>query len=280
MLSAAAIASFEEDGFYFPVPVLTVDEAAEVRALVEWFERRHPEAIGKRDLKANLLFPLLDRISRHAKITDAFASVMGPDILCQGVIFRNKAADGKTYVSWHQDTTYQHIRPIMVSCWTAITEATVENGCMRIIPGSHKWPQLPHTDSVNADNMLSRGHTIDADFDQSRAVDVELGVGEGLLIHYGVAHSSPPNTSSDRRMAMLVDCFPASAVKDGPRESAMLVAGADPYGHFDHDVPPQEDYGPAEVARHRAAVEAFTRGFYSGWDRVPEAISGHARNAV
>ena len=280
MLSPAAIESFHENGFYFPVQMLSAAEVREVRAQIEAFERDHPDAIGKLDFKSNLLFPWIDRLIRKPSVTGAFGSVLGPNILCHGVVFRNKAADGKIFVSWHQDTTYIHITPLFVTCYIAITPASVESGCLRIVPGSHKWGQLPHKERYDPNSMLPRAHYIATEFDNTAAVDIELQPGEAVLSHYGVVHGSAPNTSLERRMAMLVDCIATTAVKDGVRESAMLIHGVDEVGHFDHEPPPREDYGATEIEAHRVAVEKIVVDWYAGSERIPEALSGVARNVV
>ena len=280
MLSPDAAEYFHENGFCFPVPILTEEEAEEVRATVEAFERANPEAIGKLDFKANLLFPWLDRLTRHPNVIGALEPILGEDILCHGVVFRNKVADSKTFVSWHQDTTYSHIGPLFITCCVAITPSTVESGCLRIVPGSHKWGQLVHKERYDPNSMLTRGHYIAEEFDDSTAVDIELRPGEAVLIYNGVVHGSPPNRSSVRRMHLLIDTFPTTAVKDGARESAMLIHGVDAFGNFELEEPPQEDYGPAEIAAHRRAVEMLAVDFYAGSDRKPEALSGQARNVI
>ena len=201
-------------------------------------------------------------------------------MLCHSTAFRNKAPDGRTFVSWHQDTTYETIDPFKVAFWIAITPATVRNGCLRVLPGSHRWRQLEHQESDNPDSMLTRGHYVSEPFDESKAVDVELSPGEGVLFHYGLVHCSAPNLSNDRRMAVFFDYIATTATKAGARESAVLVHGVDLAGNFDHERPPRDDFGAAEVAEHHAAVERLTANTYADSERVPEALSGRARNRV
>ena len=271
---------FEEHGYWHPIPVLDVHEARHLREQVEQFEREHPEAVGKLDLKASLLFPWLDALSRHPAIMQALEPLIGPNVLCHSAAFRNKAPDGRTFVSWHQDTTYERIDPFKVAFWIAITPSTANNGCLRVLPGSHRWRQLEHQESHNPDSMLTRGHYVSEPFDESEAVDVELRPGEGVVFHYGLVHCSTPNRSDDRRMAVFFDYIATTATKAGARESAVLVHGVDEADNFDHERPPEEDFGAAEVAEHYAAVERLTANTYVGSDRVPEALSGQARNRI
>lgn len=271
---------FEEHGYFAPVRLMSADTAHAFRCEVEAFERAHPDMIGLIDMKANLLFPWIDVVTRNAAMLDALEAILGPNILCENCCFRNKAPDGRTYVGWHQDTPYIRIEPLLITTWLAVTPATSENGCLRIIPGSHKWPRLPHGEKVDPDSMLTRGHYIDAPFDQSGAIDVELDAGEAVMIHYNIAHSSAPNLSADRRMGMLIDCVSTHAVKLGNRESAMLVRGVDDTGNWDIESPPASSLGTGELAAHHEAVERVTETFYAGSERVPEALSGTARNPV
>lgn len=175
---------FHENGFACAGRILSREGAGESRTLVERFEREHPEAVGKLDLKASLLFPSLDRLSAHPAIMARITEVMGPNIMCHSTAFRNKAPEGRTFVGWHQDTAYERVEPPKIVGWFAVTDCTMENGCLRFIPGSQGWGRLRHVETGNPDSMLTDSHHIVDDFDESLAVDVELEAGEGMLFHY------------------------------------------------------------------------------------------------
>lgn len=271
---------FERLGYVAPVRIISKEDAAVCRAELEAFERTHPDKVGLIDMKANLLFRWIDGLTRNETLMRAMEPLIGPDVMCENVGFRNKAPDNKTYVSWHQDTVYLKFEPRIITCWLALTPATVENGCLKIIPGSHKWGDMPHKEKVDPYSMLTRGHYVSTEFDKSNATYVTLEAGEGILIDTAVLHASEPNLTKDRRMGMLIDMVPASGKKLNGRESAMLVHGEDRWNHFDHEVPPAEDFGDAERERHRLAVEAVIATFYAGSGRKPEALSGKSRNAV
>ena len=271
---------FRKNGFARIGRILSREEAGAVRALVERFEREYPEAVGKLDLKASLLFPSLDRLSAHPAIMARLTELMGPNVMCHSTAFRNKAPDGRTFVGWHQDTAYERVDPPKIVAWIAVTDTTAANGCLRFIPGSHGWGPLRHEEFTDPDSMLTHGHSIAEDFDESLAVDVELEAGEGVFFHYAVVHGSAPNHSDDRRMAVFFDYVRPDSVKRGERESARLVHGVDEAGHYDHEPAPATDYGPAEIAAHRAGVEKLAVNFYAGWQGDIEALSGNARNRI
>ena len=280
MLADDATEFFWKNGFCSLGRILSREQAWEIRLHVERFETDHRQAIGKLDLKANLLFTWCDKLSSHPAVMPRLATLLGPNILCHSSAFRNKAPDGRTHVGWHQDTSYEQVDPCKIIAWYAITDATKENGCLRFIPGSHRWGRLEHTEGGDLDSMLSHKHAVSETMDESSAVDMELAAGEAVFFHHGIVHGSQPNYSSDRRIGLFFDYVGAESVMAGKRESARLVYGIDDVGNYDVDPGPGEDYGPAEIEAHRIAVEKLSANFYSDWEGDVEALSGRARNRV
>ena len=98
---------------------------------------------------------------------------------------------------WHQDTAYFDWLPLggIVGCWIALDPATVENGCMQVIPGTHlEGPvaHFHHRDCQIADERVQ----------VDRAIAVPLAPG-GVLFFAGlIHHGTPPNYSADRRRAL------------------------------------------------------------------------------
>ncbi|HET7114182.1 MAG TPA: phytanoyl-CoA dioxygenase family protein, partial [Pyrinomonadaceae bacterium] len=91
-----------------------------------------------------------------------------------------------------------------VSAWIALTVSEPANGCMRVIPGSHKHGLLEH-DNVQDPNLLNRrGERLRMDVDESQAVDVVLRPGEMSLHHTNIVHGSNPNTSDGPRIGFIV----------------------------------------------------------------------------
>ncbi len=277
---ARAKAQFDELGYLAPVRVMSAEDAQRCRADLERFERAHPDKVGLLDMKANVLLPWIDRVTRLDTIHAALAPLIGTDLLVENVGFRSKAPNKRTFVSWHQDTVYLKFEPVIHTCWLALTPATVENGCLMVIPASHRWGDLQHKEAKNSDSMLTRGHYIAEDFDKTKAFPVVLEPGEAVILHTAIVHASEPNHSTDRRIGMLIDFMPAWGKKLNGRESAMLVAGQDRWNHFDHETPPAAEAGAEEIARHRRAVELVIATFYAGSERTPEALTGKARNTT
>ena len=212
VLSAEAVDRLRRDGFHFPIPCISRAEAADYRRQLEAFEAANGGALtGAHRFKTHLLFKWLADLVRAPQVLDAVEDLIGPDILCWTTHWFIKEPRSPQYVSWHQDSNYWGLDTQgLVSVWVALSPATVESGCMRLLPGSHLEPPMPHVDTYAEDNILTRGQTI-LDVDESRAVNVELETGDAALFDYKIAHASHPNRSDDRRIAVVLRYMPPSA---------------------------------------------------------------------
>ena len=175
------------------------------------------------------------------------------------------------YISWHQDGTYWGLDSTRVTtAWVALTDSTVETGCMRVVPGSHRRPILPHRDTYAPDNRLSRGQEIEVAVDETDAVDVVLRAGEMSLHHVNIIHGSNPNPSDRSRIGFAPRfTTPATRQIDGEPPTAVLARGRDGYGHFQLlPAPPALGLEEAVVAQQAAAGRFLkeirtTRGHYT-----------------
>lgn len=235
-LAAAQVAHYRRDGFYFPVLVFSPEEVSTLRQQLETFETRQGHVLqGTQRLKTSLLLTWVDRIIRDPRILDPVEDLLGPNILCWGVQFWIKELKTIDYVSWHQDHQYWGLDSAeIVTAWVALSPATIESGCMRMLPGSHTT-QLPHQDLFDTTNMLSRSQTITEGIDEAEAVHIILNPGEMSLHHVRIAHASAPNRSADRRIGLSIRYMPPQTRQQlAEWDSAALVRGEDRYGHFVH----------------------------------------------
>ena len=185
--------SYRTDGYYFPIPVLSADEARACRRRLEAFESEHQGLPDRYRFKTYLVWTWLDRLIRHPRILDAVEAVIGPNILCWSTDFIKEPPD-PGFVSWHQDSTYWGLQPPeVVTAWLGLTGSTDENGCVRVVPGSHLHGQVTHHDTFGEDNLLSRGQEVMVEVDESGGVDLRLSAGEISLHHILVVHGSRPN---------------------------------------------------------------------------------------
>ena len=250
-LSEVQVWKYRQDGYVFPVPALSVTEAAEVRNGIEDFERRSGLVAGHviRN-KGHLKFTRLYDLIFHPQVLDAVESVLGPDILCWGSSLFVKEGNDPGFVAWHQDSYYWGLKPDdVVSAWIALYPSTLENGAMRVIPGSQTMPSLSHRKSAaGSANMLFTHEEIAEDVDESKAVDITLAQGDMSLHHIKILHGSPPNRSRARRMGYAIRYVAPYVKQRGDMNSATLVRGEDRYGYFAKDPVPARDMDPEIVA--------------------------------
>ena len=167
-LSPEQIESYRRNGFLAGIPVFDSAEVAVIRDTIEALEREHAQVRGGHGLdryfrvNGHLVIPLLADLARTPAILDAVEGVLGPDLLAWSVELFIKEPKSAQSVSWHQDLTYWGMGETddEVTAWVALSDVSVEAGCMRFIPGSHLGRIVSHEDTFEADNLLSRGQRI------------------------------------------------------------------------------------------------------------------------
>ncbi|MEC8775265.1 MAG: phytanoyl-CoA dioxygenase family protein [Pseudomonadota bacterium] len=264
VLSEEQVEQFHREGFLSPVPVLSPEEVERYRSHLEAFEAKYPNDRRKLKSKSHLLCPWVDEIARKSHLLDVYEDLIGPNILCYSMAFRIKEADGKTFAGWHQDGAYNPIKPILVIGGLALSDCTVEHGCLSVIPGSHKTGTLPHEDTGNPDSILSRGQYITKAFDESTAVNMELKAGEIGLFYSEIIHGSSVNTSDARRIIVLVEMMPTHVYARAHRDTGVLVRGVDEYNNVDIDPSPKEEFGAAELAAWQRATQKTGKNVFDG----------------
>jgi non-heme Fe2+,alpha-ketoglutarate-dependent halogenase len=251
LLSETQKQTFRDAGYLCPLTAMDAPEAARTLAALEQFETAH-DGFGQRlRFKAHLRLAALMATARHPRILDAVEDLIGPNILLfTSTLWPKSSGDGR-FVSWHQDSAYFGFdRHEEVTAWVALTNSNSANGCVRVMPGSHRGPDYRHEETLATDNLLIRGQTIHG-LDEARAVDLELGPGQFSLHHERTAHSSQPNVSSERRIGYALFYIPTHVQSTLGRRTALLVRGKDEYGHWDPDPVPHGEDDPA--------IDAFIR---------------------
>ena len=204
MLSLEHVRRYERDGVVFPIRVLRPDEATKFRAAFESLETRLERKL-EYAAWLHLYFRWAYDLATHPAVLRAIEKLLGPDILVQGTLVLCKHPRDPAYVSWHQDGTYtnQQATP-STSAWIALSDSTAENGCMRVITGSHLHGALPHTETFAAHNLLSHGQEVLCALDERRVRDITLSAGEMSLHQQHIIHSSEPNRSDTKRIGFIV----------------------------------------------------------------------------
>jgi ectoine hydroxylase-related dioxygenase (phytanoyl-CoA dioxygenase family) len=269
-LSADTVTQYQRDGFYFPLAVMSPEEAGDYRRRLEAYEAETGGPIhSNMRHKVHLLFTWANALVRHPRILDAVEDLIGPNIICWTTNFFIKEAHTASFVSWHQDSTYWGLEPPdVITAWLALSDAPLASGAMKFLPGSHLWEQIAHRDTYHQNNLLTRGQEIAVEVDEAQAVDVPLKAGEISLHHVRLAHGSHPNTTDHRRIGLAIRYVPTHVRQVKVKDSAMLVRGADDYGHFDWEPEPKADADEAARAAHAAAMARQVAALYSGTDKT------------
>lgn len=223
-----------------PIPVLSREEALDLAGRVNQ-RRRSGDEKSNLSFTSNphYLYPWLYELATKAEVLDAVERLIGPDILIWSSQFFIKDPGDGGYVSWHQDSTYWGLEPnTITTAWIALTPSTIESGCMKVAPGSHLHQQLPHIDTFEQSNLLSRGQEVQVDVSKMETEHVILQPGEMSLHHVQLVHGSDPNTSDQPRLGYVVRYIPTSVRQIGGRTRAVLARGQDSYNHFELTPPP------------------------------------------
>lgn len=188
-----------------------------------------PEDAVSKIFRVHQLAPF-DEISTRPGLLDAVAAILDtPDVDCflSQFIFKNPGAWGQPC---HQDSFYFPFtpgRPVradagepraaerrsevnVVGAWIAATEATLDNGCLYVVPGSHREPVHAHIPDRRENANFGYMEIVDHELDN--AVPVEMEPGDLLLFDSHLMHFSRDNASDRRRAAMVYHYAPAGTV--------------------------------------------------------------------
>jgi ectoine hydroxylase-related dioxygenase (phytanoyl-CoA dioxygenase family) len=247
VLTAEQKEKFHRDGYMKFGRVLDADQVEDLRAALDRTIREERERTdysglppefayghdrrgdeGRQGVRAIHQFvnmwkvvPEYKKIIDHPLITGAIRELMETDALRiwhDQVISKPPRDNGK--FAFHHDFYFWPLdRPRMISCWLALDKATPENGCMHVIPGSHRDPryQPPGCDLSEDIRLSPVAHGLGAPgslynevrtWDADRAVPVELEAGECMFHHCLNYHMTPKNGTDRQRRAFVLIYMP------------------------------------------------------------------------
>ncbi len=241
-LTVEEVDRFRTEGYLACRPVFTINElAAYRRAYDACLERLRQEQVlknirpGRREdgtpsevyqiRCAHLLHARFADLIRDARLLDKVESIIGPAlrlILCQG-LYKPPHTGGE--IAWHQDDYYFRVgkENAVVSCWMAFDDATLDNGCMWVLPRAH--------DRLRQHERLESGYAM-SDVDETSAIPIELKVGQIMLHHGAMPHRTLTNTTDGPRRALAIHYMDATAPLLGdnrenePAENTPIVRSA------------------------------------------------------
>lgn len=232
-LSPEAKEAYQRDGFLIVRGLFEPREVAGWRRRFEELLKRedYTTAKGRRISTSGIRVWKMDEMDREMvlpmvanPLCSVLTGLIGPDVefLSQKIVF--KAAKTAHASFWHQDHAYWKGTP-KISVWIPLDPATKENGCLRIIPGSH-GRIIPHHQADGSKEGL--GERLGEDqVDEAAAVSAEVAPGDAIFFHDLVVHSSHPNTNGLDRWALIPTFRSGALADDSPVWSDAVVAAGE-----------------------------------------------------
>lgn len=211
MLSESEIATYHEKGYVVPNWRVPTERLAAMRDAADVMLSANPQYA---DLHPALLeegepWPTF---GAQSDIIAMVGQLIGEDIILWSSGYFGKPASVGKATPWHQDGGYWPIRPLATcTAWVALDDATAENGCLRVIPGSHKARTLYDHDRNDAQNLTLNQELPASAFDEAAAEDLVLEAGQISLHDVFMVHGSAANTSPERRRGITFRYMPATS---------------------------------------------------------------------
>lgn len=255
MITTAHINAYKEKGFLVIPDLFSKDEIAALRKeTADIFRGKRgkvegmidtPESISDEDVLKKYvaihfphkISPIIHDALFHKGVLDVLTGIIGPDVKCmQSMLFVK--GPGKAGQSWHQDEFYIPTRDrSLTGVWIAIDDATVENGCLWIIPGK---PGYIMKRVENSSKEYADVDTVDVAAFKDESIPVEVKSGSVVFFHGYTLHSSQRNKTTDCFRTALVNHYMSADSmlpwdQDGHLPATedlrdiVLVAGKDPY---------------------------------------------------
>lgn len=170
-------------------------------------------------------------------ILDRVEELLGPDLILWAMFAWYKPPHTGKRIPWHQDASYWPIEPKKnVTAWVALDHCTPANGCLRLIPGSHRTA-IGHVAVTDPTSWFDKGADPSA-VDERQAVDAVLRPGEFVLFNEGTLHGSEANRSDRPRFGLSLRYTSPEVNINGDkwgddRVKAFLVRGVDRFRRND-----------------------------------------------
>jgi ectoine hydroxylase-related dioxygenase (phytanoyl-CoA dioxygenase family) len=265
---------FVENGYLVIPDLMTPEEVDELRRDTAKIARGGypcdslqplPETMSDRDALRSILCihqphyisPIMEKYVRHPRICGVLSQITAAhlpywdgSVKCMQSMLFVKPPDFQGQ-AWHQDEIYIPTRDrSLIGAWIALDDATEENGCLRVIPGSHRtgylYPQRSHN---NPDEFDFAPESYG--FDESEEILAEVKTGSLVFFNGYLLHRSFKNRSAGDYRRVLVNHYcnawsllpwqvrEGETAANADRRCVIPVAGSDPYAWKGYDAPPQ-----------------------------------------
>lgn len=293
------VSSFEKHGFVFPIQVFSPEENTYFRNKYEQYvakfgsgEGLYRRVRGNRLFRLHVVAPWAAQIVKHPKLVSAVQAVLGcRSLLVWSSDLTTKVPHSTECFGWHQDCAYADLGPSnkLATAWVALSDSNQENGCVRMLSGSHHTGVLPHKSELRSEerNLVLGQIVEDKDIPSSidinesveklynereivaikdsRDLDVshkvrevlcEIEAGQASLHGWRTLHSSKPNTSDNPRIGLAIRYMAAEVKQNKPvvKDRVTLIAG-DYFGDwFEIEKEPNIEYSSDAWQEHKISM--------------------------
>ncbi len=210
---------YREEGYFVAPGLLATAEVEAIRREISAIVDRHPDvppdliqmepAVARgevtpasKELGVRKLFHMavhndfFRRLAFHPGMVEIAIGLLGPDVKLFQTMLLMKPPHFGTPKVWHQDNAYFQVRPSdVLGFWVACDETTPANGCMHVVPGSHRQGIQPHDTSRGDLGLIVEPPEKDV-------VALPMKPGDALVFHGEICHFTPDNTTGRRRRAL------------------------------------------------------------------------------
>jgi phytanoyl-CoA hydroxylase len=224
---------FERDGFAIIRNVIDGELLAEADEHVKWLVGRYPDLRPE-----HFHHPLMRddafwvRMVTDPRLVEIARLFLGDDIGCFTAHYVCKPALSGHPVLWHQDGAYWKLDPMdALTVWLAVDASMPKNGCLKMVPGSHRIALDGTELRTDVDNMLysqARAALVEQWVARAGVVDIVLNPGDVSIHHPHILHCSEANRSSSRRCGLDIGYMRATTriSNDGLYLDPLLVHGS------------------------------------------------------
>ena len=192
------LSRYQDSGFISAIEILTPAEINYFRHNLEQTCALLGGNISRLD-GAHEFFLWAWELSSHPGLLDCIEQLLGPNIILKSTRFFYKHPDSASFVGWHQDGfTEQENGPFVPTLWLGLTGSCAENGCLQVIPGSHRLGLVPHPKRPHHHNLTHDGTTAQTEI--TNITNIEMPAGFMSLHHPLTVHGSQPNVSTAARI--------------------------------------------------------------------------------
>ncbi|MDQ1910710.1 phytanoyl-CoA dioxygenase family protein [Paenibacillus sp. GD4] len=201
-----SIEQYREEGYCGPIQGLTLQEADDYYERffgVLGQSRYEPGPAGMNLSAWHQRHRWAYELATHPGIVAAMKQILGDDLVLWAMHFWYKEPGNGKYIPWHQDINYWPMEPaINATAWVSLGWSIRENGCLRVIPGTHR-SIVEHASTGDESSAFTQGIAAEL-IDESKAVDVEMSPGQIAFFNEATFHGSDRNDSNIPRVAFSV----------------------------------------------------------------------------